>query len=221
MKQPAWTRAQEEIFQDFCQQEGVKESTMHQWRTYAQMLIATNEITNLTAITDVKNIIRYHFQDSLALQHYVSLDTISCIADVGTGAGFPALPLKIQFPHLRVVLIEVNQKKVSFLQEVARALNLSDIEYYTDDWRTFLRKTEYAIDLFCSRASLAPEELIRMFQPSCRYKEGRMVYWGSIHWEASSKVTPFLQQEKQYTIENRKGKLVFLENKNKTQESNS
>jgi len=81
---------------------------------YLELLVEWNEKINLTAITNHHDIITYHFDDSLALAHYVNLTTLESIADVGTGAGFPAIPLKIMFPHLNMVLIEVNNKKRTF-----------------------------------------------------------------------------------------------------------
>ena len=71
----------------------------------------------------------------------VDLNKVKVIVDVGSGAGFPGIPLKILFPHLGIILIEVNKKKQRFLQTVIRILELKDIEVCGLDWRTFLRKT--------------------------------------------------------------------------------
>jgi 16S rRNA (guanine527-N7)-methyltransferase len=165
----------------------------------------------LTSITDLKSIIYYHFQDSLKIQHYIDFKALHTIADVGTGGGFPGIPLKIRFPHVKLVLIEVNHKKISFLEEVIRELNLTDITIYDEDWRTFLRKTDEPIELFCARASLQPVELIRMFQPSCVYRHAKLVYWASTHWQAEGKLLPYVQNEFTYSVGARREKFVLLE----------
>ena len=81
---------------------------------YLELLIEWNAKFNLTVITDPLSIIQYHFDDSLALAKHIDFNTIQSTADIGTGAGFPGIPLKILFPHLKTVLIEINNKKRTF-----------------------------------------------------------------------------------------------------------
>jgi 16S rRNA (guanine(527)-N(7))-methyltransferase RsmG len=190
--------------------EQLNDRQAEQFRTYMRELKIQSSMINLTTITTPKNIIAYHFCDSLQLGHYVDMGNIHSICDVGSGGGFPGIPLKIKYPHLRMTLIEVNRKKIHFLEQMIAVLGLEQCELYTLDWRTFLRKTEYDIDLFCSRASLQPEELTRMFKPGCRYKTKKLVYWASSLWHAETKVQPFVQQECAYSINQRDLKLVFL-----------
>ncbi len=135
---------------------------------------------------------------------------IKSLADIGAGAGIPSIPLKIKYPHLVLTLIEVNHKKIQFLETVAQKLGLSDIFTCDYDWRTFLRKIEEPIDFFCARASLQPEELIRMFKPSSPYKQSLLIYWASSQWEPSEEVVPYIRQDYGYKIGHKRRRLIQL-----------
>lgn len=198
------------LWRDFIKEYALTEVQSAQFATYLQMVRTSNELFNLTAITDPGQIISYHFQDSLAISQCIDLKSITMIADVGSGAGFPGIPLKIVFPHLRVQLIEVSHKKVNFLNDVMRALNLENIEVVDLDWRTFLRKTQEPIDLFVSRASLHTDELIRMFKPTCPYNSKRLAYWASKEWLPTKIDEPFLIKDQEYMIRNKKRRIIFF-----------
>jgi 16S rRNA (guanine(527)-N(7))-methyltransferase RsmG len=185
----------------------------YQLKLYLELLIEWNEKFNLTAITDATAIGEYHFDDSLALSQHIDFSGIKTVADVGTGGGFPGLPLKILFPHLTVILIEVNSKKRSFLTHVIEQLGLTNIILYPYDWRTFLRTipTEWGlIDYFFARASLQPEELTRVFKSACAYKNATFIYWASSQWFAEKIVAPFVEKEILYTLSSVERKFVFL-----------
>lgn len=177
-----------------------------QYQQYYTLLIQANELFNITAITDVEKVIPYHFADSLKVTKFVDFTKLRSIADVGTGGGFPGIPLKIKFPELQVTLIEVSQKKRDFLQQVITALNLQRIGLCDLDWRTFLRKTDTTIDLFCARASLQPDELIRVFAPSSPYKGSTLVYWAAQDWQPSVKESTYLKACYPYLVGDRKRK---------------
>ena len=188
----------------------LSEEQVNQFKRYQELLILWNSKFNLTAITSTQDIITYHFWDSLVVSRLVPFGTLKVIADIGAGAGFPGIPLKILFPHLRIVLIEVNKKKIDFLHMITKELNLADVEVCGDDWRTFLRSHEYTIDLFLARASLQPEELIRVFKPSCSYRQAQLVYMASKGWQANERVKPFIKLQKEYTVGDRDRKLVLF-----------
>src|SRR5438552_813274 len=117
-----------ELFNQFIGQENLTQEQASLFERYQALLLDWNEKINLTAITQPAQIVKDHFQDSLYVKHQVDFTKISMICDVGTGAGFPGIPLKIAFPHLKVILLEVTLKKVEFLNHVIKALDLQDIE---------------------------------------------------------------------------------------------
>lgn len=195
---------------EFKESQKLSDEQVNQFDVYYKKLVQTNEIHNLTAITDPQKVINDHFKDSLILGDFIDLNNLNFICDIGTGAGFPAIPLKIIFPKLKILLIEVNKKKIEFLKELVNTLNLSEIEFYDLDFRTFIRKTSYNIDLFCSRASLHPDELIRLFKPSSPYKNSILVYWASKNWISQDKEKNFIFREETYEIDNKIRRLIFF-----------
>ena len=198
------------MWQQFAQAERLSDEQLKKFQQYAALLLAWNEKSNLTAITDLQRVIFDHFQDSLALKNIVDLSIIFSLADVGSGGGFPGIPLAILYPHIAVTLIEVNQKKIRFMQEVIRVLKLTNVSTSDYDWRTFLRQTNYDIQFFCARASLKPEELVHMFKPSCQYRNAQLVYWASQQWEPGKRVQPLIVDDVAYAVDNKKRRLILM-----------
>ncbi|WP_274365065.1 16S rRNA (guanine(527)-N(7))-methyltransferase RsmG [Paenibacillus thermotolerans] len=98
-----------------------------QFETYFRELVDWNERMNLTAITDREQVYVKHFYDSASLSFVVPLQEINTLADVGAGAGFPSIPLKILFPHLSVTIIDSLQKRIGFLTSLTKSLGLQDV----------------------------------------------------------------------------------------------
>ena len=102
------------------------EEQLNQFHEYMNLLLEWNEKINLTAITDPNEVILKHFIDSLTINKYIKEN--STLADVGTGAGFPGIPLKILRPDLKITLVDSLNKRINFLNEVINKLNLVNIE---------------------------------------------------------------------------------------------
>lgn len=100
----------------------------HQFLTYYMLLVEKNKVMNLTAITELDEVIRKHFIDSIMLSKAIDLTKVETVADMGTGAGFPGIPLKIVYPHLKITLMDSLAKRLRFLDEVIEALDLYNIE---------------------------------------------------------------------------------------------
>lgn len=106
----------------------LSEVQIEQFLNYYELLVEKNKVMNLTAITEFQEALKKHFIDSLTLTKVLDLKEELSLLDVGTGAGFPGIPLKIAFPNLRVTLLDSLQKRVGFLQEVITTLSLEQVE---------------------------------------------------------------------------------------------
>lgn len=104
------------------------ETQLRQFETYFRELVEWNEKMNLTGITEREQVYVKHFYDSVSLSFFMPVNDIKNLIDIGSGAGFPSLPLKILFPHLNVTIVDSLNKRIQFLQHLVKELNLSDVE---------------------------------------------------------------------------------------------
>lgn len=145
-----------EQFQQALEAKGISLSSqqLEQFQTYYQLLVEWNAKMNLTAITDQEEVYLKHFYDSISAAFYVDFTKPYHLCDVGAGAGFPSIPLKICFPHIHVSIVDSLNKRISFLEELARSLQLTDVQFYHDRAETFAQKVEQreSYDLVMARA---------------------------------------------------------------------
>lgn len=119
-----------EQFEKDCKELGVvlSKEQIGQFLTYYEMLVEWNKVMNLTAITEYDEVMKKHFVDSISLCKAYDVSQNASVIDVGTGAGFPGLVLKIAFPNLQVTLLDSLNKRVNFLNEVIAALGLTGVQ---------------------------------------------------------------------------------------------
>ncbi len=132
----------------------LSDQQMQQFLTYYEMLIEKNKVMNLTAITEFEEVMEKHFADSVALTQLMDLHKPLRLIDLGTGAGFPGIPLKIVFPELQITLADSLNKRLLFLDEVIEKLELQDIVTVHGRAEDLARMPEYReqFDLCVSRA---------------------------------------------------------------------
>ncbi len=143
-----------EVFKEECQKLGIQvnDDILTKLDIYAQFLIEYNQTTNLTAITDLESIYLKHFFDSLAICRAIDLFHVHTLVDIGTGAGFPGMVLKIVFPHLDTILIDSNNKKTKFLELLCAKLSLDHIQILNCRSEDFARQNIDKFDLVTARA---------------------------------------------------------------------
>lgn len=133
------------ILKNGCSEFGITLSSYQeqQFVKYYEYLTEKNKVMNLTGITEFQEVLVKHFLDSLSCVKALDMEKIHSIIDIGTGAGFPGIPLKIVFPKIKVCLLDSLKKRVIFLEEVITLLNLTDIKAIHGRAEEYAKNKEY------------------------------------------------------------------------------
>ncbi len=143
---------------------------LEQLETYCNFLLEYNTHTNLTAIRDSESVYLKHFYDSLTIVKAIDLNNYKTLLDIGTGAGFPGMVLKILYPHLLVTLLDSNNKKIAFLQELAKKLDIKDITFYHGRAEEYCTKKREVFDIVTGRAVSNMTTLTELSLPFVKLK---------------------------------------------------
>ncbi len=157
----------------------ITDDMLEKLEIYKNFLYEYNSHTNLTAITNDEDIYLKHFYDSLTIVKEVNLNEIENLLDIGTGAGFPGMVIKIFFPHIRVTLLDSNNKKIKFLEELANKLNI-EVELINSRVENYAKTNLNKFDLVTSRAVANLRVLAEISLPLVKTKGLFVAYKGSI-----------------------------------------
>ncbi len=130
----------------------LNDNQYHLLEIYSSFLQEYNEHTNLTAIKDERDIYLKHFYDSLTIAKVINLDEIKAVLDIGTGAGFPGVILKIFYPNIELTLLDSNNKKTKFLEELIAKLNLTNVTIINKRAEEYIKEKNNCFDLVTARA---------------------------------------------------------------------
>jgi len=158
---------------------------LNQLEQYYELLVSENKKYNLTAITEKEQVYLKHFYDSLTITKIINLDNQS-ICDIGTGAGFPGIVLKIIFPNLKVTLIESNGKKCNFLNIVKNKLNLNDLEIINDRAEIYSINNREIFDIVTSRAVAPLKHLLEYSIPTVKVNGNYIAMKSNIEQETQN-----------------------------------
>ena len=143
----------------------LNDSQLDELNTYKEFLKEYNSHTNLTTITEDNEIYLKHFYDSLTLAKYVDLNNVNKMLDIGTGAGFPGMVIKIVFPNIDMYLMDSNNKKLDFLTQLSEKLGLTNVHMLHVRAEEYAKTNRESFDLVTSRAVAALPILTELALP--------------------------------------------------------
>jgi 16S rRNA (guanine527-N7)-methyltransferase len=163
----------------FEQEVSVTDIQKMQFEKYLECLLEYNQHTNLTSITEENDVYIKHFYDSIWVMTKFDFLQIRTIADMGTGAGFPGIPLKIMFPHLHLTLIDSNQKKITFLNQLVDKLELKNVTFMKERAEVVAKQYISHFDVVVTRAMSQLNHLIEFSIPMIKRKGKLLAYKGA------------------------------------------
>jgi 16S rRNA (guanine527-N7)-methyltransferase len=175
--------------------------------SYIRVLVAWNRSINLTAITDPIEIVERHFGESMYVSNLLPVENCR-LADVGSGAGFPGLAMKIAVPSIQLVLIESNKKKCAFLEEVVRSLGFSGVEILPSRFED-IRPYSIQVNAVTARAVGGFKELIR-WSAAALADRGHLILWVGAEDSIRIARTPNWTWQPPMRIPGSKGRFILI-----------
>jgi 16S rRNA (guanine527-N7)-methyltransferase len=153
-----------------------------QFEKYFTFLVEYNKKVNLTRITEEREVYYKHFYDSLTIAKTIDMASVENICDMGSGAGFPSIPLKIIYPNLEVSIIDSLNKRITFLKELIKVLELSNVSLIHDRIETYAVKNQNKYDMVTARALGNMQLITEMGLPMTKQK-GNFIAYKSLNYE--------------------------------------
>lgn len=138
---------------------------LNQFEEYYKYLVIENEKYNLTSIIEKEEVYIKHFYDSLKIMDACDLYSVKTFCDIGSGAGFPAIPIKIAYPHLSITIIEPTLKRCNFLKEIVKLLELTDVTILNDRSENIKDEHRNYFDVVTARAVAILPILLELTTP--------------------------------------------------------
>ncbi len=192
-------------WQSFKDEFKLNEKELDLFKIYLDYLIEENKKTNLTGLESIEEMIDYHLKDSLALLKFINLENKN-IVDVGSGAGFPGVPLFI-VSGCKMRLLEIRVKRLDFLKAIQEKLDLTKLLIDNRDWLTFIRAKKDPVDYYIARASLQPEELVKVLNVE---PKATVIYWACESWQPTLKLKDLIIKDESYEVGDKKRRLIFF-----------
>ncbi|HLR59377.1 MAG TPA: 16S rRNA (guanine(527)-N(7))-methyltransferase RsmG [Pseudogracilibacillus sp.] len=160
----------------------LNDNQITQFNLYFELLVEWNKKMNLTAITEKNEVYLKHFFDSISPSFYYDFSKIKTVCDIGAGAGFPSIPLKICFPHLQITIVDSLNKRINFLNELATKLGLTDVNFVHSRAEDFGQQKENreAYDVVTARAVARTNVLSEYCLPVCKINGQFIAMKGSL-----------------------------------------
>ena len=165
----------------------IDNTKLNQLEKYYEMLIEYNKVMNLTGITEKNEVYLKHFYDSLTISKIINLKEEETLCDIGTGAGFPGIVLKIFYPHLKVTLVDSLNKRINFLNDVIKKLNLNKIETVHARMEEYSKINIERFDVVTARAVAQMHFLLEVAIPTLKIGKYFIAMKGNIEKEIDYK----------------------------------
>lgn len=205
----------------------INEYQLNQFDKYYNLLVEWNKKMNLTAITEKEDVYLKHFFDSISSSFHFDFTQIESVCDVGAGAGFPSIPLKICYPHLKITIVDSLNKRITFLENLAKELKLENVNFVHARAEDFGQNKAHreTYDLVTARAVARTNVLSEYCLPLCKIKGHFIAMKGALAseelQEANKAITTLggeLKEELTFNLphENSERSIIIIEKTKKT-----